>query len=195
MATLYEKLNIVNPPAPTAYWNVSTNLKYHAQPFIAASSHKVDYVKLALARYGDDSTPATITVEIQSNSGSAPSGTVLCTGTTVRETLGIRPDFEWRQIDLGSGTTLVSGTTYWIVLKCDGDFVSPNEWVCQYGFNDVTGDPWYFTDGKLNLSVNGGSTWTAQGVDPAKKGAMFEVYSSSKVKHYITHGGHRGWGF
>jgi len=191
MAALYEKLNIVNPPTPT-YFSISTNLKYNAQPFIATSNHNISSVKLALARYGDDSVPATITVEIRTDNNNKPSNTILCSGTTARETLGIRPNWEWRQINLGTGTNLTANSKYWIVIRCTNPFDNPYQWVCQYGFNDVTIDPWYFLDGKLNISSNGGSTWSAQGVDPAAKGVLFEVYSEV---YSVIHIGYEKWGF
>ncbi|GAH21280.1 unnamed protein product, partial [marine sediment metagenome] len=77
-------------------------------------SHKITKVKLKLYRVG---SPGTATVSIRATSGLHPTGSDLCSGTTNGDTLPEGSPYEWREITLGDGANLASGTKYAIVIR------------------------------------------------------------------------------
>ena len=158
MSTLYEYYNTgdnVGEQTYGAYWK--------AQTFTPTIAHKITSVKLMLYRTG---SPGTITVSIRATNGSGhPTGSDLCSGTTNGNTLPTVIPWEWREITLGAGYTVVAGTKYAIVMRAiDGNTSNYAVW---RGDSSPT-----YTGGSFEYSANSGSSWTIYAYD-----MMFENWS------------------
>lgn len=132
----------------------NSNSLYIAQSFVASSTYAAARVALTLAVTG---TPSPATISIQTNSGSAPSGTAL--GTTA-----LPPGFlsgSATAISIPLPASLTNATTYWIVINAVGDVSNFYTWSKS---NQVTG---------TSTSTNG-TTWTAQAY-----GSLYNVFSGN----------------
>lgn len=136
--------------------SANTNGLYLAQQFVAGSSFSLGRVVLTLALTG---APVTTTVSVQTNSGSAPSGTVLASTTLppamVPASAGL--------VSVPLPCALTSGTTYWIVVAAAGDASDFYAWSKS---NQVSG---------ASTSTNG-TAWTAQ-----TYGFYYALYDQSAV--------------
>lgn len=132
----------------------NSNGLYLAQSFAASSTYAAARVALTLAVTG---TPAPATISIQTNSGSAPSGTALAS-------TALPPGFlsgSAASISIPLPASLVNATTYWIVINAVGDVSNFYTWSKS---NQVSG---------ASTSANG-STWAAQAY-----GFLYNVFSGN----------------
>lgn len=106
----------------------------------------------------------------------APTGVDLCSGTTDADTLPYAPStYEFREISLGAGTTLVSGTKYAIVLR-----VLPGAFGVDWGYNTAG-----YSDGKPYYSTDSGETWEGRTPD-----FTFQTYAGGVPKDsFVTPNG------
>ncbi|KKN05684.1 hypothetical protein LCGC14_1084830 [marine sediment metagenome] len=80
-----------------------------AQTFTPSTSHTIDRVRLKLYRVG---SPGTLSVKIYATAAGLPTGAALASGTTNGDTLTTSTSGAVRDIYLGAGTALSSGTQY-----------------------------------------------------------------------------------
>jgi len=122
-----------------------------------------------------------LTVEIQSNSGGLPSGTVVPNGTSSAVTgTSIGSSYGWVAFDFTAGSTLpqlTAGTQYHLVLKRAGSVDNTNYYVwgadqSSPGYGDGAGSVW------------NGTTSTWQATSPATDHA-FEVRPAFTVDVYV----------
>lgn len=100
-----------------AAYQINAATLWRAQTFTPSISHTITSVILKIYRNG---TPGVVTASIRTVSGNVPTGSDLCSGVTNGDTLPEYPPHyigEWREITLGIGTLLTSGTLYAIVLR------------------------------------------------------------------------------
>lgn len=121
------------------------------QTFTPSISHNIKSVKLLLNRRR---TPGIITVSIrETDVNGKPTGSDLCLGTTNGDTLPTTLPYEWREITLGAGHTLLTGIKYAIVVRV----LNPSgDWI---GWRTDRSSPTY-TGGDYCFSLNSGTTWT-----------------------------------
>ena len=139
-------------------------------------NHTLTEIKLRLFR---DGSPGTITVELQSVSGSPsePTGSVHSTGTSDGDVITTSNSGEVVTFTMDSSFSIQASTQYAIVVKAlDGDGANRVYWLRNSsGTYDSTTDCYHFT-------TNGGSTWgQTTGSD-----LNFEVWGDSG-------GGPSGW--
>lgn len=108
-----------------------------------------------------------ITVEIQTNSGGSPSGSVLGTATIAAfYSYGTI----WKRAVFTAGITVTPGTTYWLVAYASTSApVYRYTWV-EYATTDK------YSSGSAKQSSNSGTTWSASGLG-ANSDHLFRVYS------------------
>lgn len=132
----------------------ASDTQWMYQTFTAGKNYSLTSVVLLLKKYG---TPGIVTVEIRPTdvSGSKPTGTVLCSGTTNGGTLPT-DSYETRQIVFSSPIPLVAGEHYTIIVKASGWLVdvgsSPDDGIDHYtegvsGWGQSAGPVWYKYDG------------------------------------------------
>jgi len=110
MATLYQYYNT----GDDIYFSVH-DVHWAAQTFTPAIGYTITSVKLLLSRIR---SPGTITIGIRATDvNGKPTGSDLCSGTTDGDTLIYFPSSQWREITLGSGTSLTASTKYAIVMR------------------------------------------------------------------------------
>ena len=135
---------------------------WRGQTFTPSTAHTITSVKLLLFKIF---APGTITVSIRATSANLPTGNDLCSGTTDGDTLTTDTAGEWREISLGAGYALSTGTKYAIVVR------AASTWG---GWRVDETSPTY-TGGTEVYSLNSGSSWTAVStVD-----ALFEEWGSA----------------
>jgi len=125
-----------------------------AQTFTPGTAHTITSVKLLLSKLGN---PGTVTVGIRATDVSGdPTGTDLCSGTTDSSTLLIGPNYQWREITLGSGYNLSAGTQYAIVVRAANNITLFRHlnWL-----QDISSPS--YAGGRAETSTNGGSSWTS----------------------------------
>jgi len=122
-----------------------------AQTFTASSGYPLGKVELVLSQSATSSA-VSITIELQGVDGTGdPDGNILATGTIDPDSIPrTDDDREWMACIFSSSYTLISGTSYAIVLKVGHDDAFIKWW-----FNN--GNP--YADGARNFSTNGGATW------------------------------------
>lgn len=126
-----------------------------AQSFQVPASTPIKAVALNI-RLGDGSPNQDITVRIETNSGSTPSGTLVDSALTATIAVASVPaDFGWVTVEFPSSVQLSSGTTYWIVIKTAA-MANANNYLAR---NNSAGT---YSSGNVATSNDGGSTWTAQ---------------------------------
>ena len=102
-------------------WVIAENYLV-GQTFTPSVSHTIDKVRIKLFRVG---SPGTLTVSIYATSGGVPTDGALATGTTNGNTLTTNTFGAFRDITLGAGASLSSGTMYAIVAEAaDGTLYS-----------------------------------------------------------------------
>ncbi|KKN71734.1 hypothetical protein LCGC14_0418000 [marine sediment metagenome] len=109
-----------------------------------------------------------ITVEIQTDNGGEPSGTVVTSASAIiLESSVTEDDFTIIPVTFSTPPSLTSGVDYHIVLtQAGGDAQN------FYSFKiNTAGD---YTQGKINVSTDAGSTWTAQALEDL----WFKLYDS-----------------
>lgn len=123
-----------------------------AQTFTATAAYLCTSAKLKLLRQG---SPGTITVSIRGVSGGVPSGGDLCSGTTNGNTLTTDSGGEWREITLGDGVSIASGTQYAIVVRAIDAPNSSNRLKLRTDYN-----PSEYAGGQLADSSDSGVNWS-----------------------------------
>ena len=100
-------------------------------------------------------TPGDITVRIETNSTDKPSGTLV---DTVNATATIpaftTSTYGWITVEFPAAFSLVSATTYWIVLKTAA---AANDNNYNWAAKSTSG----YADGTMAVSTDGGAVWTA----------------------------------
>ncbi|MCW3134456.1 MAG: hypothetical protein N2V78_09040 [Methanophagales archaeon] len=148
MATLFEYYNTGDD---NSWYIFGSN--WLAQTFTPQTTHKITSVKLKLLKFGSGGT---ISVDIKATDEYGhPTGDALCSGTTDGSTLPGSPG-EWREVTLGDGATLSSGTKYAIVIHTTVEFADRMYWR-----EDAT-TPTY-GGGAEERSDNSGGSWTTEG--------------------------------
>lgn len=148
------------------------------QSFTPSISHRITKVKLKL--YKSSGSPGTIIVSIKATDGSGhPTGSDLCSGTTDGSTLPTTPG-EMREITLGNGYLLNSGTKYAIVVRSNEVNVGNSA-----GWRrDATSAT--YSGGCLESSGDSGSSWNSIEDDDY----IFEEYgdpaSGALPIHFVT---------
>jgi hypothetical protein len=120
-----------------------------AQTFAAGLTGDLDQVDLFLRRIGN---PGDATVQIQTLSGGAPSGTVL--GSATVPEAAVTDDFTWVSFQFSSSVSVTAGTEYAVVLSAPTAAGFPS---ALYTWNFVFGNP--YPAGRLVISSNSGSVW------------------------------------
>ena len=164
MATLYEYYNTGDDAQTPMYGNW-----WRGQTFTPSVAHKITSVKLRLYRTG---SPGTLTVSIKAVDGSShPTGADLCSGTIDGDTLTTDTEGAWYEITLGDGYELSASVKYAIVGRAlGGDASNKVHWRGDQSSPTYAG-------GCLEVSLNGGSSWTSYPtVD-----AMFEEWGEPLV--------------
>ncbi len=140
---------------------VDSNGLYIAQSFTAGSSYTSGRVVLTLALTG---TPTPWSLSIQSNSGTAPSGTLLA------GPVSLPPGFVGASaaaVSIPLSAALTNGTKYWIVANAVGDAGDFFAWSKS---NQSSG---------ASTSTNG-TSWTAQSY-----GLLFQVWDNTVVQPLV----------
>ncbi len=128
--------------------------QYFATTFEASASYTTYQCEIWLKRTG---TPASIKVELWSDSGGTEPNAMLCTKTltpaeVTSDTLGVSVLRAFIWTGAGSNEDIVDGTDYWVVVIADGSDYASNYW--QLGTQSgVTG----------KFSDDAGSTWSNVG--------------------------------
>jgi len=141
-----------------------------AQTFLAEYNYTIYSVKLKLFR---TATPGDITISIKATAAGLPTGADLCSGTLHADSITTFSGGDWYEITLGSGTSIVVGTTYAIVMSRVSVFDVGDRVTWRTEFN---GGGASYTGGSIAYA-NDGSTWTAQ----LTRDAMFECYKTSLI--------------
>ena len=144
------------------------------QTFTPTVSHRITSIKLKLYRVGSPGTALPIT--IRTTSSGKPTDTILASGTTDGNTLTTSSAGEWREITLGAGFTLDSGTMYALLISAPaGDTDN------AVRVRADTSSPTY-TVGTAGDSDDGGTTWNIRaGIDN-----MFEEWGSTSGLPTVT---------
>lgn len=138
-----------------------------AQSFtMPAADSVVNKVQLYLKKQNTITDP--ITVRIETNSGSTPSGTLVNASATSTVT-PTSTSYDWLTITFPASFTLSASTKYWI--KCTVPNQSTNN--CYFWFRDVSSG---YAGGGESLSFNGG----AFGAESASVDLYFRVYSADE---------------
>jgi len=111
-----------------------------------------------------------VIVEIQSDSGTFPSGTVLATGTITAGEIGSGMNII--KVDLDTVVEMVSGTDYWIVVRRSGTLDNSNYFIWAAG-NATNQDP----NGK-NANKRESASWATAGVN--------QDYDFYSVIYFVT---------
>ncbi len=162
MSTLFEKHN-------TGQTNDSalSGDTWHAQTFTPTIAHQITSVKLYLYKVEGPGTLGTVTVSIRATDGDGkPTGSDLCSESFDGTTLSTTPG-GWKEITLGAGYNLASGTKYAIVLRA-----------VAIG-SGVQLDWWYggtYTGGQGFNSSDADATWADYSVD-----FMFEEWGNLTI--------------
>jgi hypothetical protein len=141
-------------------------VNWKSQTFtVGGTGHTVSSVKIKAYRVG---SPGTLTVSIRATDANGhPTGSDLTSGTIDANTFTTNTAGAWYEITVSS-YSLSANTKYAIVVRATGGDASN----LVYWRTDSS-EPTY-TDGNLERSTDGGSSWEATAYD-----AMFEVWGDS----------------
>lgn len=142
---------------------------YEAQTFQAGLSGELSTVKLYAFRVG---SPSNLIVEIQGVSGGKPDGNILASEEILATSIPLPPSAGEITINFSSPTSIVSGTSYSIVVHQKGDGGTYN--VDYYSFYGASTD--LYVNGNYYWSVNSGSSWTNSGQE------TFDFYFKTYVE-------------
>lgn len=127
--------------------------KASAQSFQLSTAVKMKGLQVHLKK--NAGTPGDITVRIETNSGSTPSGTLADTTNAIATIPAFTTTTAgWITVEFPAEFTLAASTTYWIVLKTAAAANDNN-----YGWSTKSTSG--YTSGNNATSTNGGSTWSA----------------------------------
>lgn len=126
--------------------------KASAQSFQLGIAVKVKAIQIHLKK--NAGTPGDITVQIETNSTSVPSGTTANANAVATIPAFTSTTADWITVEFPAEFTLNASTTYWITLKTAAAANDNN-----YGWStkSTTG----YASGNNATSTNGGSTWSA----------------------------------
>lgn len=165
MATKYEYYDSGDDAEAQAYGDFGGTFIILGMTFTAESSHPITSMKLLLYRSG---SPGTLEGSIWETDGVYPTNE-MAMGTTDGDTLPTGSPYEWREISLGVGEYLISGTVYALVLKApSGDSSNKVLWRQDQSSPAYDGGGWCF--------IYTGYDWGYQGVPPYD--SLFEVWSN-----------------
>lgn len=123
-----------------------------AQSFQLAAAQTVKAVQVKVKKFAG--TPGDITVRIETDSSSKPSGTLANASATTTIPAFTSTSYGWITCEFASSFSLAATTSYWIVLKTDA---AAND-NCYAWAALVTGA---YASGTDATSTDGGSTWSA----------------------------------
>lgn len=123
-----------------------------AQSFQIPTTTKVKGVRVYLKKV--DGTPGDITVRIETNSSTVPSGTLADANATTTIPAFTTSTYGWITVDFPTNFNLSATTTYWLVLKTAA---AANDNNYELAGKTATG----YASGNNATSTNGGSSWTA----------------------------------
>lgn len=140
-------------------YNQIYGTNYEAQTFTVVTTHRIMAILLKIGENGAGNIDLEVAIQGVDVNGK-PSGTDLVVNTSITA-----PEYEvsattggWVEVGFGTGTVLMAGTVYAVVLRAAGGLgdISTNWWSWE---NDKT-SPTY-TTGSRFYSANSGTTWTA----------------------------------
>ena len=150
-------------------WDVSSGI-WCAQTFTPSENHTVTAVTIKCYRNG---SPGTVTVSIKAVDGSGkPTGADLASGTFDPSDLPTsQATATQKQVSLGAGTALTSGTQYAIVVRTatGGPYVNTLRWIYSYAGT--------YTDGRVHASDDSGATWDYYSANNAPRDFLFEEWT------------------
>lgn len=148
-------------------------VNWFAQTFEASDAYDITGVQIPVYRTG---TPGTVTVSLRATAAGVPTGADLTSGTYDGDTVTTDTGAEWIAIAFDSDYSLVSGTTYAIVVRATaGDANNRLNWQV-----DTDGG---YDDGQEATSVNSGVAWN--GV--AANDMLFEVLVRGGATYSLGH--------
>jgi hypothetical protein len=131
-----------------------------AQSFQLSTAAKVKGVELYLKK--NAGTPTDITVRIETETSSKPSGTLADTNLTATIPAFTTTSYGWITVEFANASALLTAATkYWIVVKIAS---GPNDQ--NYAWAADGSSPTY-SSGNMATSTDGGSTWTADSAKDA----------------------------
>jgi hypothetical protein len=147
--TLFESYTVNDDTSAQCYGDVR-----YAQIFTPTTMHTLTAAQLYLARTAGQ-LPGVITVQVRTVNPAThlPTATVVCSGTTNGNTLPEHTtSFEWREVTMGAGASVASGTEFAVVVVPSGDATHTFVWR-----ND--GSAPAYAGGFFLDSTDAGATW------------------------------------
>lgn len=136
-----------------------------AQGFQVASATKMKGLQVHLKK--NAGTPGDITVRIETNSSTVPSGTLVDAAATATIPAFTTATAGWINVEFATNFSLSATTTYWIVLKTAAAANDNN-----YKWSGITASG--YASGTNATSTDGGGTWSAGTSD-----AYFRILSNT----------------
>lgn len=126
------------------YFYLQGASRWMFQTWVTSTAYTITSIKAFVYR---TLSPGTLTCEIYAvDGGLLPTGATLCSGTTDGDTLPTGSPYEWREITLGAGSLLSTGTSYALVLKAlAGDASNYIRWRIDSSTGYATGRAGYNT--------------------------------------------------
>src|SRR3989344_7685952 len=158
-AEIIDQVNDTGTPTDTILFGNATSTQDGAQSFTVASSDVITQISVYIKKVG---SPSNATVRITADSRGKPATSSLTTGTLSASS--VTTSYGWVNIVL-SGTTLSTGTTYWLVL--DASVNASNYYI--WGANDAQ-----YANGLGKVGQYGTTTWN--NTSPSGLDAFFKLY-------------------
>ena len=158
-AEIIDQMNDTGTPTHAITFGTATSTQDAAQSFTVATSDVATQVSVYIKKVGN---PSNATVRITAGSSGKPATSSLTTGTLSASS--VTTSYGWVNIVL-SGTTLSTGTTYWLVL--DASVNASNYYI--WGANDAQ-----YANGLGKVGQYGTTTWN--NTSPSGLDAFFKLY-------------------
>jgi len=174
------------------------DLKGMAQSFTPSCSGTISQITV-LAGYNNNGTPADVRVDIEGDSSGSPDGSSLANATSPYSNFPSDASAAAYTFTLNAPLSVVSGTTYWVVLTSPGNNSNLHYWFVKGSSIDTYGtvstgndtltvwtSPPYNSTSALNLSMSvvsggGGGTTTAsttvQQIDNANQDFFYGIFA------------------
>lgn len=131
----------------------AAKVEERAVRFKPENTDTLDNVKVFLAK---NNTDVTMQLEVQTQSGSDPSGTPITNGTSNNvSVVSDRTSASWKTFTWSTPPTLTAGTTYWLVLKSTTPDATNYAWVPGIDSGENANSNYFNAKSKINGS------WTA----------------------------------
>ncbi|MBU1151695.1 S-layer homology domain-containing protein [Patescibacteria group bacterium] len=140
----------------------ATNTRWLGQTFTPSISGTADQIDLKLWRQTYH-TDGNVNVELYATSSGTPTGSALCSGSIVLNTVTVGAPGNLEEITMAGCPSLTAGTKYAVVLS-----MSDTDWV--FWMRDKSSP--IYTGGTRITSINSGSTWSTSSAEDF----IFEVH-------------------